>query len=77
MSTPNSEELKALQAEAQAYVNENLTDLCKELVEYTETGILCNGKIRVLWRMVTYSGPSAQSLAIGMIKHAALRKVAG
>ncbi len=69
-------ELKLAQDAANLFVAENLVDLCGELVDFSDTGILCEGKIKKLTKMVSYSGTSAQSLAIGMVEHAAVRLIA-
>lgn len=63
-------------AAALAFVQENLHELCRELVSLDETGLFGTGKLNELRSMCVFSGASAQSLCIGMVNQAALRHVA-
>lgn len=63
-------------AAALAFVQENLHELCRELVSLDETGLFGTGKLNELRTLCVFSGASAQSLCIGMVNQAALRHVA-
>lgn len=57
------------------FCEENLIELCQEMLEYGETGILCNGKVRELAKMFSFAGSSARQMAEESVKISAMRRL--
>lgn len=66
---------------AQDFVNDNLVQLCWEYAEWSEAGILCEGKMRELANLCEYSQYWEEHTTINMAKdmvtHAATLMIAG
>lgn len=61
---------------AQAFCREHLKECCEEMVEYSETAVLRNGRVRELARMCSFAQHDALAVAEAMVKHEALKAVA-
>lgn len=61
--------------DAKRFAKENLVQCCEELIELSATGVLCNGKVRELRKMVDFAGPAALSVAETIVKQAAMEIV--
>lgn len=59
------------------FAEENLSELCAELVEWQDTGILREGKMRELASICTYVEYDQLKQAERVVEHAAIRRVAG
>lgn len=64
------------QKAAEKFVEDNLPELCREMVAFDRTGLFGTGKAFELRLLCSFAGASAQSLAISMIKGAAVSRVA-
>ena len=58
--------------EAKAFAQHNIYECSKELIELDETGILKDGKVRELARMLSFTGHNSLSVAKSIINQAAL-----
>lgn len=67
----NNEKLE----EAKRLIRENLETCCRELLEWHDSGILRDGKVREIARLCSFAGSSALSLAEGLIERAAIEHV--
>ncbi len=62
---------------ATALIDENLKSACQELVEWQETGVLCNGVIREAARLMDESMTHYRlSIATSLVTNAAIRVIA-
>jgi len=62
-----------------AYVKDNLKDCCRELVDWDNTGILCEGKVRLAARILEPIGSGDSTnlrIAEQEVKSQAIQKVA-
>ena len=73
---PQSADVRDAQRAAQAYVDNHLAKLCREVLELETTGLFGAGALHTLRQMCGFAGSSAQSLALGMVNYAAVRYVA-
>jgi hypothetical protein len=64
-----------LMNEAELFTHVNRVECAKELLEWIETGILKNGKVRELGRMVQFTGSSWLALAQQMVEREALKYI--
>ncbi|MHD0644473.1 hypothetical protein ACYPKM_02400 [Pseudomonas aeruginosa] len=76
---PQSQSAEAVMQEAKAYTNANLEDLCREMVELGDTGILPEGcKVRELRKIyLKVDSRNDHTMATNAIHEAAMRRVAG
>lgn len=58
-----------------AYCEKHLTECCRELLEYSSTGILGDGHVRELARHFSFAGNHAQAMAESVVKQAAMQAV--
>lgn len=66
---------KKAQEDAEGFARDNLPQCCAELIEWSNTGILCDGKVRMLRGLVDFAGSSALAVAEGIVKRAAFEDV--
>ena len=59
------------------FAEENLAILCAELVEWQDTGILREGKMRELARMCSYAQYDKLKQAERLVEYATIRRLAG
>lgn len=57
------------------FCNANLIECCTELLEWQRTGLLQDGKVRELCKMLYFSGHSAMALAEEFVKTAAMERL--
>jgi hypothetical protein len=75
MNNPNTTP-EAARAVAEQFVEDNLVQLCRELVAFGESGLFGIGQAHELRTLCSFAGTAAQSLAINLVHTAALRSVA-
>lgn len=68
----SNQEIKLLHESTKKFVNANLIELCKEISEFSRTGILGNGIVREVIAMNNYAGHSSMSLTTTMISQDAI-----
>jgi hypothetical protein len=59
------------------FAEENLSELCAELAEWQDTGILREGKMRELAGICTYMQCDQLQQAERLVEHTAIRRLAG
>ena len=57
---------------AREFCRNNLAECCKELLDWSSTGMLVEGKVRDLCSMVDFVGYAAMQLAETIVKHIAM-----
>ena len=60
-----------------ALVEANLAQCCTELIEWSDTGVLSDGKVREVARLCAFAGHSDLSVAETIIKRLAFEFVVG
>lgn len=61
---------------ADNFVQQNLFQLCKEMISFAKSGILETGKMRELIALCAFAGHSDMALAESMVKQAAVEMIA-
>lgn len=64
-------------AEMCAYTDLHLKELCEELIEWQDTALLRNGRLRELARMCTFDDMNQLRQAERLVERAAIRVMAG
>lgn len=60
-----------------AFAEANLSELCAELAEWQDTGVLRDGKMRQLKQLCTFVGHGKLTQAERLVECLAIRKLAG
>lgn len=71
MGTAHLESLKAMRK----FARENLKELCKELVEWQDTSILCSGRMLELAQLCTFDDSGKLQQAERAIEREAIRRL--
>lgn len=61
--------------EAKRFVKDNLEECCRELIEWHDTSILCDGKVREVAKLCSFAGRDALPVAESLIKMAAYERI--